>query len=308
MRSVIFFFFSMLLAFSAKSQQLPQYSQWFWNQLAINPAHSGIKSCVEVKTQIRTQWLGLEGAPNSGNFTFSIPLYAKRKSFLSARHGLGARFERDQIGAFTGNRFNLSYAAHLNFTQDNRLSVGIGAGIQQWAYNKDKATTVVADPLLAQSNTMIAPDANLGFWWNGKNYYFGLAIQELTRSSWQRISNDSRFKFHYSLSAGYRWLVKEGITILPSAIVRIPPKSKISADLNVIVDFNNQFGIGVGYRNTDAVMFFMNVKIKEQFAIGYSFDYVLSSLGRNEFFTHEISLTFSGCKALKVTKTGCPMF
>lgn len=300
--------FITLFSLTVSSQQLPQYSQWFWNQLSLNPAHSGIKPCVEVKTQIRAQYLGIEGAPNSGNFTFSLPIPTKRKRFLGTRQGLGMKFERDQIGPFTGNRFNLSYAVHMNFTQDNRLSVGIGAGIHQWGFNKDKSTTLVVDPLLAQTGSFVAPDANLGFWWNGADYYLGLALNQLTRSRWEDISDDSRFKFHYSLSGGYRWIVKEGITFMPSMMLRFPPKSKISADFNLLVDFKNQFGIGIGYRNTDAIMAYLNVKIKEQFQIGYSFDYVISPIGGNQFFTHEISLTLNGCKVYSPTATGCSLF
>lgn len=302
--------FSLLLGNSllVQAQQIPQYSQWFWNQLALNPAHSGIKPCVEVKTQLRTQWLGLEGAPNSGVFTFSVPLYAQRNKYLSGRQGLGFKVERDQIGPFVGNRFNVSYAGHFNFSKDDRLSVGISAGVQQWGFDKGKSTTLVSDPLVNESNSFVAPDAGLGLWWNGKNYYLGFILGQLTRSPWTSISSDSRFKFHTVLNGGYRMEIKEGITLMPNAILRIPPKGKVSADVNLIVDLKNKVGIGLGYRNTDALMAFLNVKIKEQFIIGYSFDYVLSSIGRNEFFTHEISLSFSACKSVNTNQTSCPLF
>jgi type IX secretion system PorP/SprF family membrane protein len=296
------------LGFKANSQQIAQYSQWFWNQLAINPAHSGIKTCTEIKTIYRTQWLGLEGAPSSGAFTFSVPLYAKRKRYLSGRQGLGIKFDRDQFGPFTAFRFNVSYAGHFNFSKDTRLSIGIAAGIQQFNFDKGKATTLVSDPLIGESNSFISPDATVGFWWNGKNYYAGLVLSQLTKSRWQGISNDSRFNFHTILNGGYRWQIQEGLTLLPSAILRIPPKGPVSADLVVLVDLRNQFGIGLGYRNTDAVMAFLNFKLKEQFAIGYSFEYVTSSLGRNQYFTHELSLSFSSCRTENTNKTSCPLF
>ena len=308
MRFLILIASIFIFGFTSTAQQVPQYAQWFWNQLAINPAHSGIKTCTEIKTIYRTQWLGLEGAPSSGAFTFSVPLYAKRKKYLSARQGLGVKFDRDQFGPFTANRFNVSYAAHMNFSRDTRLSVGIAAGFQQFNYDKGKATTLVADPLINESNSFIAPDATVGLWWNGINYYVGLAVSQLTRSPWQSISGESRFKFHTILNGGYRFRIQEGITLLPCAILRIPPKGPVSADLNVLIDFKNQFGFGLGYRNTDAVMAFLNFKIKEQFAIGYSFEYVTSSIGRNEFFTHELSLSFSSCKTENTNKTSCPLF
>jgi hypothetical protein len=110
------------------------------------------------------------------------------------------------------------------------------------------------------------------------------------------------------LSGGYRWVLKKGITLMPSLMLRFPPKSKISTDITLMADFNNQFGIGLGFRNTDAIMAYLNVKIKEQFQIGYSFDYVISPIGGNRFFTHEISLTLNGCKVYTPTSTGCPLF
>jgi len=307
-RSVVFFVFIFCGIFTVRSQQIAQYSQWFWNQLAINPAHAGIKTCTEIKTIYRAQWLGLEGAPNSGAFTFSAPLYTKRKKYLSARQGLGVKFDRDQLGPFTANRFNVSYAGHFNFSRDNRLSIGLSAGIKQFNYDKGKATTLVSDPLINSSNSFIAPDATVGFWWNGENYYIGLAESELTRSVWQGISSDSRFKFHTMINGGYRWYIQEGITLLPSAMLRIPPKGPASLDLNVLVDLKNQFGVGLGYRNSDAVMLFLNFKFKEQFSIGYSFDYVTSILGRNQYFSHEISLSFSSCKSVGTSATSCPLF
>jgi len=293
---------------SVKSQQIPQYTQWFWHQFAINPAHAGIKPCADIKTLYRTQWVGLDGAPNSGFLTFSTPIFTKRKRYLGARQGIGAKFERDQIGPFTANRFNLSYAGHFNFSKDTRLSIGISAGFQQWIFDKTKTTTLVADPLIAQSGSVIAPDASLGFWWNGKNYYMGLVLNQLARSSWGDIGQDSRFKFHTLLNGGFRWQMRDDFTMIPSVLLRLPPKGPVSMDLNLLFDFRNQFGFGLGYRNTDAVMAYFNVRIKEQLTIGYSFDYVLSSIGRNEHFSHEISLGFSTCKSQGTSKTACPLF
>lgn len=290
------------------AQQIPQYSQWFWHQFALNPAHAGIKKCEDIKTLFRTQWLGLDGAPSSGFVTFAAPLKSKQTKLLSPRHGLGGKFERDQIGAFTANRFNLSYAAHINFSTETRLSVGISAGFQQWIFDKAKSTTLVPDPSIPESNSGILPDASIGAWWNGTNYYIGAALSQVPYSKWVNIGEESKFRMHTMLNGGYRLSINEKFTFLPGMIVRIPPNGKISSDINLFLDYQNQLGFGLGFRNTDAIIFFLNVKFMEQFSIGYSFDYVVSSLGRNEFFTHEISLSFSGCKGANTSRTQCSLF
>jgi type IX secretion system PorP/SprF family membrane protein len=307
MKQVLFLIF-ITFSVGIKAQQIPQYSQWFWHQFALNPAHAGIKQCEDVKTLFRTQWLGLEGAPNQGFLTFAAPLKSKQKEMYSARHGIGGKFERDQLGGFTGNKISLSYAAHFNFTQDNRLSVGISAGMQQWIFDKSKITTLTPDPAIPESGSGILPEAVVGAWWNGKNYYVGMALSQLPHSKWVNIGYDSKFKMHTMLNGGIRYPINDNFTLLPGAIVRIPPSRKMSMDLNLLVDFRNQFAFGLGFRNTDAIIAFFNVKFMEQFSVGYSFDYTLSSLTRNQFFSHEISLSFVGCKRASSSTSSCPLF
>jgi type IX secretion system PorP/SprF family membrane protein len=305
---IISIVFVLLISSRAHAQQLPQYTQWFWHQFALNPAHAGIKPCADIRTLFRTQWVGIDGAPNSGLFTLTAPLFAKRKSFLSARQGIGGKFERDQIGPFTANRFNLSYAGHFNFSVDNRLSIGISAGFQQWVFDKTKTTTLVPDPAIAASNSVLTPDATLGVWWNGKNYYLGGTLQQLPRSKWDEIGLESRFRMQAQLNGGLRWTLREGMTLLPVALLKIPPAGPVAMDIDLMLDLKNQFCFGIGYRNTDALMAFFQVKFKEQFAIAYSFDYVLSPIGQNGHQSHEISIGYSACKVSGRGKTSCPLF
>ena len=75
----------LLLVFHSNGQQIPQYSQWFLHQFAINPAHAGIKSCVDIHTLYRSQWQDFEGAPNTGFLTFTVPLQVKRKYHSDGR-------------------------------------------------------------------------------------------------------------------------------------------------------------------------------------------------------------------------------
>src|SRR5687767_1515335 len=90
--------FSVLSALFVHGQQLPHLSQWSSHQFAINPAHAGIKTCLEVQSTLRGQWINMEGAPLTGWLTVSAPLQAKRNHYLSARHGLGGMVNYDQLG------------------------------------------------------------------------------------------------------------------------------------------------------------------------------------------------------------------
>lgn len=307
MKGFIFTLF-ILIATTSFGQQIPQYTQWSFHQFSHNPAHAGIKKCIDIHTLYRLQWVGFDGAPKSGFLTVSVPLGSKRRQFLSARQGMGFKFETDQIGQFSTNRINLAYAAHFNFNKIDRLSLGLYGGVLQMAY--DPSSTVVNDndPSVFNQANFLSPDASFGAWYNSQNYYLGLSLQNMIPSKWKDVGTDSRHRFHANLNAGYRFTLNDKIALLPAFIARIPPKGPMSVDLNLHLDYANLINFGIGYRNTDALLAFFNVRFKDQLTIGYSFDYTLSDIQIAAQNTHEISLRFTTCKLDRVGAADCPLF
>ena len=289
-------------------QQLAQYTQWASHQFAFNPAHAGIKNCLELHSLYRTQWLGFQGAPKNGFLTLSAPINSLRKHALSAIQGIGAKIEFYNIGPISTNRLNLAYSSHFNFTPEDRLSIGMYLGVVQFSYDVQNLSTIQPDPSISQDVTFINPDASIGAWWNSTNYYLGLSIQNIITSKWNNIGNDSRFQMHTTLNGGARISLNKYYTIIPSFLLKIPPAGLPSIDLNALFNYNNQAGFGFGIRNTNALLFLVNVKINGQFSINYSFDYPLNDLRPGTFSTHELSFIFSTCKQRQIGSTKCPLF
>ena len=308
MKHVFYISILYLLPISAFSQQLPQYTQWSQHQMTMNPAHAGIKNCLEVHSLYRMQWVGFDGAPKSGFLTLSAPIQTKRKQYLSARQGIGFRFESDRIGQFNTNRFNLAYSGHFNFSRDNRLSLGIYGGVIQMGFDPSNSTTLYPDPSVVREGSFIAPDASFGAWWNGENYYIGLTLQQLIPYKWSSPGDDSKFRFHPSFNMGYRLRVNDKVSILPAALVRIPPRGPLSVDLQAMVDFSNKINTGIGFRNGDALLFFAGFKLNQRFSVNYSFDMTISDIRLGSSNTHELSITFNTCKPLNNSTYSCPLF
>tara|TARA_R110002072_G_scaffold303119_1_gene494469 strand:+ start:11662 stop:12591 length:930 start_codon:yes stop_codon:yes gene_type:complete len=300
--------FTLLFSFLGSAQQLPQYSQWYFNQFNGNPAHAGIKRCIDVHSLYRNQWVGFDGSPKSGFLTVSIPLYKQRKQYLSARQGTGFKFERDQIGQFSTSRLNIAYAAHFNFDKHKRLSLGLYAGVIQMSY--DPTNTAVTDLDIAVFNQVsaVSPDATFGAWFNDENYFLGLSLQNMIPTRWEKVGINSKTLFHIAFNAGYQYSISENVSLIPAFNLRIPAKGKADIDLNLFLDIQNTIGLGIGYRNTDAIIAFFSVKINQQFALNYSFDYTLSDIQKGAKNTHEVSIRFSTCKIKKTKTASCPLF
>jgi type IX secretion system PorP/SprF family membrane protein len=305
---LLVFIFVFGVGINAHSQQIPEYSQWFLHQFANNPAHAGIKQCIDVHTLYRMQWIGVSGSPNSGFLSMSIPLQAKRKRFLSARHGTGFKFETDRIGQFGINRVNFAYAAHFNFNKIDRLSLGVYGGVLQTGYDPTNTITAVPDPEVHQQANFISPDAAFGAWFNSENYFVGLTMKNLIPNQWEDIGTDSRYRFHFSLNGGYRWIINDDLALRPMLNWRIPPRNPMSLDINLYSDYKNFLGFGIGYRTGDALNVTATFKIREQFSISYTFDYTLSEIQSVAKNTHEISLRFTSCKPDRSTSNSCPLF
>ncbi|MFN5910348.1 MAG: type IX secretion system membrane protein PorP/SprF [Bacteroidota bacterium] len=291
-----------------QAQQLPQYSQWSNHLMAMNPAHTGIKNCLEFHSLYRMQWVGFEGAPRSGFVTFSTPIESPRKQYLGTRHGLGVRFETDRIGQFNMNRINLAYAAHFNFSKYNRLSLGLYGGVIQLGFNAASTTTIAPDPTVNREGSFIAPDASFGAWWNGENYYFGAMLQQMIPWTWPAPGSASKHRLHPAFHAGYRMKVNDKVTFLPAALVKIPPKGPVAVDIQAIFDFSNKLNGGLGYRNGDALIFFAGFKLNQRFNINYSFDLTLSDIRLGSSNTHELSISFTTCRPESTSTYSCPLF
>ena len=56
-----------LLGVSA--QQDPQYTQYMYNTQVVNPGYAGSKEVLSFGALMRSQWVGLDGAPKTGTFS-----------------------------------------------------------------------------------------------------------------------------------------------------------------------------------------------------------------------------------------------
>src|ERR1700755_710582 len=117
----ILFLCALILSFiTANAQQDAQFSQYIFNGLYINPAYAGYKSDFYVNSFYRSQWTGLEGAPQ----TVSI---AADGAVANDKVGLGLLVQSDKIGAQsnTAAYANYAYRIQIGEDEDSRLAFGV---------------------------------------------------------------------------------------------------------------------------------------------------------------------------------------
>src|SRR5690606_29570198 len=89
----------------AKAQQDPQYTNFMYDKLSINPGYAGMKGMYCGTILYRNQWLGLAGNPKTMllNLDGSIPVI---------HGGAGITFFNDKLGLETNNIVRGAYSWH----------------------------------------------------------------------------------------------------------------------------------------------------------------------------------------------------
>lgn len=304
-----------IIAFSTTGflQQTEHYTQYQFNQFAFNPAVAGTKSCIDIRTGYRFQWVGIEGAPETGFINAHAPLRFGKKNRASygPKSGIGGQIKRDKFGPYSFLQINAAYALHVPLNMRWNLSFGASFGLKQGSYDAGVITTELADPVIPNSSQsfLVFPDGKFGIWAADKRSYIGFSIHNLFGNTLKLSGTNMNLQRHFYFTAGRSFRLENKWSIIPSIFVLATARTPIDFHISAILDLDNKFDIGIGLRRTDAITAQFRVKLFNFISIGYSFDFVISKLGGNMWYTHEITGGFNSCSNYgNSSTTDCPSF
>ncbi|MCB0428656.1 MAG: type IX secretion system membrane protein PorP/SprF [Flavobacteriales bacterium] len=284
----------MLIGLGAHAQQAPQYTQYMFNQFGLNPAVAGSFPCWDFKAGYRTQWVGFDGAPKTFWFSAHGPL--KIRSGHNGKHGAGVYLNSDRIGPVRQLYLNFAYAYHVRVQDESWLSLGIFAGLQNYAFRGSEIITPVQDAALDGDNSsLVIPELMPGIWYTSPNSYIGMSLKHSLGNKLKAHGPESDLSRHIYLTGGKRFVSKSGIMYTPSAMIKYAPSGPLAVDLNLFADLSEPIGIGVSYRYQDAVAAMLRLRLSYSFFVGYSFDYTLSDIQNVSSNTHEFVIGWSPC-------------
>ena len=292
------------LAFQASAQQLPQLTQYQFNDYVVNPAVAGSRPFFELRSAHRYQWVGIQDAPRTFTFSGSTPLGEKM--------GLGGYIFTDIVGPTRRTGVQFSYAYHLRLTEDVKLSLAVSAGMLQFLIDgskiqfHDPGDPVMNDQLLGET----LPDAKFGFYLYGPKFWLGATAPQLLQNKVYFLDETnetlSRMEDHYYVMGGYRIPLGEDWKVEPSFLLKytspVPPK----LDLTATVRYKDTFWLGAGFRTNDAYSAMVGYWLKKTFQFGYSYDIITSNLRNYSTGTHEVMLAITLGKTPVVVTEAAP--
>ena len=290
------------------AQQDPQFSQYMFNTLVINPAYAGYRETKNISLLHRDQWTGFEGAPKTQS------LIADGAFGSDNKVGLGLSLVSDKAGLQRQTSAHANYAYRLPVGEDARLAMGVSIGVGQFTLNSSDANVQdETDPNFGDKQTYFVPDARVGVHYSTSKFYAGLSATNLISNSinYQQVGKNTiaRQGRHYFLTAGYLFDINSNFKLKPSFLLREDAKGPTSLDINSFVLIKESVWIGASYRSgvnlwkkTDwnsstfsqnSLVGVVEACVLRNLRVGYSYDYSLSDLSNYTNGTHEISLGFT---------------
>jgi len=286
------------------AQQLPQFSQYMFNGLHINPAYAGYKNEGYIQSTFRNQWLNFPGAPQ----TFSLTADFSGNGGLM---GFGLSLLNDQIGPTRTTSGLLTFAHRVRTGENSYLSLGVSAGTSQ--YNIDGSNLLPVDPLdpdiSFENQSLFTPNMNTGLFFHTPYFYAGISAFNLVgRKALAREDIAlSLHDIHYFFTAGAMLPITDDVSLKPSVLIREVSGVPMSYDVNAMLLLMERLWIGASYRsnlkfgngnpegnlnNRNAIAAIIEVFVTEDLRLGYAYDKNINSLQNLRNDSHEFSVGY----------------
>ena len=314
MNRLLFFVLLSLIAQDLLAQQLPLFSQYRENYIAINPAMVSTEYLLYEQNlsfgaSYRTQWKEFEGAPET-QFIRGEYLHENGSFGLLT----GGYLINDQTGPIgTTGVYGRIGGILTDDPYYGGIAVGLTIGGVQYRINTRELRLRDANDILANdSQTQFYPDVGVGVYYykrlsggffDDDYVYGGVSIPQAIGIdlSFQNEFGDFSVKRnrHFYAQAGM-FHVLDGESYLElSTWGKFVEGAPVNVNINLRYQTDSNLWIGFGGSTAGTAHVEAGVQLGENagfdntIRIGYSFDYTFSSFGPSVGTTHEFSVAYS---------------
>lgn len=295
-------------------QQLPQFSQYIFNGLHINPAYAGYKGEPYIQSTYRSQWVNFPGAPET--FTVTADLSANEGTM-----GFGVSLMSDNLGPARTTGGMLSYAYRIQVGAESFLGLGVSAGFSQYSIDgsmldpNDRPDSEIPEGRI----NLITPNLNTGLFFHNKKFYAGFSVYNMIgKNALEKEDVALAYHdFHYYLTAGYLVDLSDNVKFKPSFLIKEVKGAPTNYDINAMFLFMERLWVGGSYRSNmkiwndnlqeglskrNAVAAIIEIFPTDRLRLGYAYDHNLNVLNAYRNNSHELSVGFYMTPRKAVTK------
>ncbi|MEK9614355.1 MAG: PorP/SprF family type IX secretion system membrane protein [Flavobacteriaceae bacterium] len=280
-----------LVAFLVHAQQDPHVSLYRYHMNMINPAVSGIKEASFLNMSLRSQWQGVQGAPETQVVSFGTPT-------RSERVGLGINVIHDRTYVEEQTLVFGSFSYRLPLTEKADLFLGLQAGTNGYSVNaagldawNPQGQAVNDANLLNYSR--FNPNIGVGAYLQHEKYYLSLSAPKiLATERFKEIDGmvtTAADRVHFYASGAYYFSLNDQWELIPSLLVCYVNFAPFLVTSNLSFSYKKAIDFGVEYSFKSGLGGTLMVNTNDTFSFGYAY---ITSLHKdiNTFSkgTHEV--------------------
>jgi len=281
-----------LASLQAHAQQDPQYTNYMYNTININPAYAGSRGSMSIFGLYRTQWAGIEGAPQTNAFSVNTPLG-------DSKVGLGVSFINDNLGVTNENTISIDFSYTLDLggrNNENKLSFGLkgSANLLDVEYSRLLKYNPNDPKFQNDISSQFTPNIGAGVYWHNEKSYLGFSVPnflETTRYD-DNIQSTMKQNMHYYLMGGHVFELNPTLKFKPAFLLKAVKGAPLQADITANFLIHDKFTIGGAYRWDAAWSALVGFQVTDGLFIGYSYDGDTKALKNYNSGSHEIFVRF----------------
>lgn len=271
------------------AQQETQYTQFMYNKLALNPAYAGTPEAPTLQAVIRSQWLGVEGAPNTQILSFSLPL-------AHQRIGLGMNISRHTISIYENITLDMAYAYRFPLGH-GYLGLGVQGSLRSLAADFTDPRLIATQPITTDPSIPATRqqkylfNVGSGIYYEGEHFYLGFSVPRILQNNIDFNTPDDLLLSieipHAFLMGGASFVLNDQMSLQPQILLKYVSNAPLDADINVSLNILNKYLAGLTYRLGGSSVT----------GFGESLDVILAAqLSPKLLFSVSYDLTLSGIK------------
>ncbi|MGI0108258.1 PorP/SprF family type IX secretion system membrane protein [Salinimicrobium sp. WS361] len=274
-------------ASSGFSQQDSQFTQYMYNTGTINPAYAGSRGILSINGIYRSQWVGMEGAPETLTFSLNSPVGLKGV-------GLGANFYSDKIGPSVESNLTADFSYTIRVSPLTKLSFGLKGGVNILDIDVNKLDIYNPNDVNLLSTNVKSPVVGVGFYLHRDRWYLGLSSPNILETQhYDEIAvSTATEKAHLYIIGGYVFDLNVDIKFKPALLTKMVSGAPLSVDFSANFMYQEKFILGMAYRYDVTLSGLAGFQINDNLMLGYAYDYDTTELGNYHSGSHEIFLRF----------------
>ncbi|WP_373518217.1 type IX secretion system membrane protein PorP/SprF [Pricia sp.] len=282
-------FLTVLFCGTALAQQDAQYTQYMYNTMSVNPAYAGSRGQLSIAGLYRSQWVGLDGAPQTFTFNLHSPI-------RNSNVGYGLSVVNDKLGEGTVQETYIdglvSYTVDVSL--QGKLSFGLKLGgnllnlnFEQLRQREDFEEAVITDNI----ENRFSPNVGLGVYYHTNTFYVGLSAPNLLETEHFDGSDSdsntpdflSKERVNFYLITGYVFDLNDNLKFKPALLTKVVGGAPLQVDVSANFLFAEKFSFGAAYRWDAAVSALAGFQITDQIMLGLAYDRETTDFGATQF-------------------------